>query len=398
MSYTLKDIERAAKAIAQHGTKQAAAKALGIPVSTLKSRLKLAARKGLLPFTPSPMEGFEIAQVSAKEGDAWVKQKPEHGEVFQLPKGHVLKGVSALIDSDGREIAKWVKSREGVDSVTLVDAVKLAMAEYKGVAPLIAQPKTTDAELLTLYPIADHHLGMYAWGAETGADYDLHIARDLLINSATELVRSSPASETAVVLNLGDFLHADNSKNMTPASGHILDVDTRFAKVLSLGVDLMRAMVQLALQKHKRVHVRMLPGNHDPHVAVALAIALEMFFHNEPRVIVDKSPSLFWFMQFGSTMLAAHHGHEVKPAHMPGVMAAREPKIWGKTINRYAFLGHFHHTSMGEENGARWEVLNTLAARDAYSAGKGYTSGRSMKAVTFHKTRGELCRITRNVD
>jgi hypothetical protein len=36
-----------------------------------------------------------------------------------------------------------------------------------------------------------------------------------------------------VILNLGDFFHADNELNRTQVSGNALDVDTRYAKVSS---------------------------------------------------------------------------------------------------------------------------------------------------------------------
>lgn len=124
-----------------------------------------------------------------------------------------------------------------------------------------------------------------------------------------------------------------------------------------------------------------------------------MFFASETRVFIDCDPSLYWHYQFGSVMLSAHHGHEARPSEMPSIMAANQAVMWGATKHRFAFLGHEHHSSKGggESAGATWEVLQTLASRDAWAAGKGYFSGRSMSAITFHRDRGFYSRINKTV-
>src|SRR6185312_13335653 len=94
---------------------QAVADALGIVRSTAQHRVYVAeresARKGELGFSPV-LPGFVAKQVSTntKTGDAWVKQTLEPGEVFDPPEGHIVKGVSALVDADGRLTAKWIKT------------------------------------------------------------------------------------------------------------------------------------------------------------------------------------------------------------------------------------------------------------------------------------------------
>ncbi len=340
----------------QHGSKAAAARALGIPVSTYKDRLD-------------------------KVGN------------FNLPAWHVIKGVSALLDVDGNVTAQWVKTREG--EIDLEAAIRDAFIEYKGFAVIPPEPKHANADLATFYTIADHHLGLYAWGPETGADYDLRTGEAILLRTMGELVASAPPAEHAVVLNLGDFFHADNPQNRTERSGNTLDVDTRYAKVLSIGVKLIIACIEMALQKHKHVTARMLGGNHDPNSSLALAVALQCFFDGNERVTIDCSPSKFFKWQWGKVMVSATHGDTVKPKEMPGLMAARWPQDWGQSLFRYAYLGHVHHKEKGgEENGVIWEVFQTLAAKDAWHAGRSWCSGRSMTAITHHKEHGEHYRHT----
>jgi hypothetical protein len=214
-----------------------------------------------------------------------------------------------------------------------------------------------------------------------------------------ELVAASPEADEALVLNLGEFFHAENDLARTSQSGNALDCDTRFAKVLRTGVDLTIWTVKLALEHHKHVTYRALPGNHDPYAALALAIAVSKYFENNPRVTVDLDPSYFFVMEFGNVMIGATHGDRVKPDAMPSYMAARWPEIWGRTKFRYGYLGHVHHKSRGggEGAGVLWETFQTLAPKDSWHAGQGYVSGRSMSAITLHRDTGERFRTTRSI-
>ena len=71
---------------------------------------------------------------------------------------------------------------------------------------------------------------------------------------------------------------------------------------------LRRNLIEMALQKHDKVIYRGLPGNHDPEAQQSLSIALEMFFENNHRVVVDADPSDFWFYQHGLVMLVQGGG------------------------------------------------------------------------------------------
>jgi hypothetical protein len=96
----------------KHGRITLAAAEAGVHRATFDSRLKVAGARGFLgPAKTLP--GFEIKSIATKEGDSWVRQTREPGEEFAVPDGHVVKGVSALLDADGRTVQQWVKTREG---------------------------------------------------------------------------------------------------------------------------------------------------------------------------------------------------------------------------------------------------------------------------------------------
>lgn len=385
---------------ANNGVKAQAARSLGMSVETYKSRISTAARRGFLgPVNVLP--GFNITQTSTTTNEngevvrTSVQQKPERPSTFQLPDGFGITGISTYVDADQRVVGQWVKaSRERTDIT--IDAIKEALADLPA-APLTPPPKDCDGALLQLYPIADQHNGLMSWGRETGENYDLKIGASRLRKCATDLVSRAPAAETALILNLGDWQHADDSKNETPAHKHKLDVDGRYFKVTQTGVNLMADCIDLALQKHNRVKVRNLPGNHDPHAHVALTLALEQRYRDETRVEIIADPGEWFFMRFGMTLIGAHHGHKCKPADMAMNMAVRNPEDWGKSKYRVFYFGHIHHETAKEVGNVRCESFQTLAAKDAYSHGAGYNSGNSLTSITFHHERGEIGRHRVNI-
>lgn len=375
----------------------AAAAAIGITRSALQNRLMRAAERGFMG-TRAVLPGFGIKQTSEQLGPdgelqrQWVKQVRDSGEPFAVPDGHVVKGVSALTDAGGNVIQQWVKTRVD-DSAVALNAIKEVFDGYT--APIILpEPTDNKPDILTVYPIADLHLGMYAWAQEAGADYDLDTAAELLQSSMCDLVMRSAPSETAIVLDLGDYFHADNSQNRTARSGNALDVDTRYAKVVRVGVELVVHCIELALQKHRRVIYRKLPGNHDDETSLMLAVALSAWFRNHDRVTIDTNPSRFFMYRHGQCLIAATHGDMLKMADMGGYMAAQWPKDWGETVYRYAYTGHVHSERVRSAPGVRLESFNTIAAKDAWNAGMGFTSPRNMVAITLDKVRGETGRLT----
>jgi predicted phosphodiesterase len=385
--------------IAEHGTLKAAAAFLGIAESSLRGRKvrALAASErgenGTLPVIP----GFAIARTSAQFGPRgevqkeWVTQKPAASELFDAPPDHAIKGVSALVDANGRTIQQWIKTREQ-STDAYVKAIHTAFDRHKGKAQLVPAPAKCERDLLQVYPVADHHLGMRAWALETGENYDLDIAAKRLRACMGRLVAQSPASKQAVIVNLGDYYHADDQRNMTPRSGHILDVDGRYFKVLTTGVQLMIDCIELALAKHQTVLVRNVPGNHDPHASIALTVALKAFFNNNKRVTIDADPSEWFFHRFGQTLIGAHHGHRAKPQNMAMTMACLRREDWGATRYHWLLFGHIHHETAKEVGDVRCESFQTLAAKDAYAAGSGYCSGQSISSITLHREDGEIGR------
>jgi hypothetical protein len=317
---------------------------------------------------------------------------PDQGLTHEVPSPFVVKGYSTLYDADGKQKAQWVKTK--VDNALVEDGVKEAIEflvrEAKGLSPIVKSPKSTLSDLLAVYPFGDPHIGMYAWAAEAGQDFDLAIAERETLAAVDRLVDSAPAAETAILASLGDTTHANDQTNRTPLHGYQLDVDSRYPKVLSVAIKICRHAILRALEKHQIVIVRIEPGNHDPQVKWAITLALAAYFENNPRVKIDTSPSKFWFYRFGKVLIGTTHGDTVKHQSLGAIMASDRPEDWGATKYRYWYTGHVHHKSVLESPGVVCESFRTLAASDAHAHSHGYRSGRDAYCIVHHKDFGEI--------
>lgn len=395
---------RGAECLRQAGGNQTkAAELFGGKRSTFQNVIFRAAERGLLGYQPI-LPGYVAKVISTQTGPdgeiqrTWVKQGKAPGGPFNLPDNHAIKGVSALLDSAGNVVQQWVKTREDqLSPEAIKDAIKAALAEYEGAAEPVVSPDDTEADLATVYVLADWHVGLLAWGRETGQDYDLKIAQDTIRRSVQRLVSTTPKAGQAVILGLGDLLHSDGFDNVTPASKNRLDVDGRYPRVLRVATDLILYTIDLALRKHESVIVRILPGNHDEQSAIAVSLALSMYFSNEPRVTVDDSPGRFWWWTWGSVLLGATHGDKARMDDLPLIMATRNAEAWGKSKFRYGYTGHIHRKTGIEKSGVTVESFQTPVAPDAWHIEQGYGAARSMTAITHHKRDGEILRNKVNI-
>lgn len=376
LPYATEAQSRYIEAVQAHGTKEKAADVLDVNIRTVYRAIAAVKRK-------ASKQGFS----------------PDHDMVHTAPDGYSVKGVSTLYDQDGAIKAQWVKTNADhqAHNEELIQMLEDACERLPQI-PEIALPSHSDDCLCTVYTITDFHLGMLAWEKETGDAWDLKIAERTLVNAFNDLMASTPNSSVAVFNQLGDFLHFDGLDAVTPSSGHVLDADSRYAKVVQLALDVTVKVVGMLLKKHMRVHVLMCEGNHDLSGSIWLRVALRKLFADNPRVHVDDTALPFYIHEHGDVLLGFHHGHKVKNRSLPSLFAS-EPRFrqaWGNAKYTYIHTGHYHHSEqeISEGGGAIVERHPTLAARDAYSARGGYVSWRSAKAITYDIEMGEVSRAS----
>lgn len=378
--------------------------------------LKREAQSGYAPdfdLTHPLPEGLALQGTTVrygKDGEVdqfWNKSKQagrDPSEVVQLADPKKITKVSTLYDQQGNVTQQWVAEKpEEAHREALWRLFAAELAEALPRAKPRKGPAHVSDQLMAVYPVGDHHMGMLAWDKETGADYDLDIAERLLTGATDRLMAATPACSQALIVFLGDFLHYDSFEAVTPASRNLLDADSRFPKMVRASVRAIRYMVTAALVRHQKVDIIIEIGNHDPSSSIFLMECLANIYESEPRVTVDTSPMHYHYFAFGNVLIGVHHGHEAKMENLPLIMATDKPDLWGRARYRYWYTGHIHSqktkvvVSQGADHpGCTVESFRILAPPDAWASQKGYRSIRDMKAIVHHREFGEIERHTVN--
>jgi hypothetical protein len=313
----------------------------------------------------------------------------------KIPNGQKLRGVSTLYNADGEATMQWVKTNADLERQheMLFETAK-ALAEELPKEKPVTYTGVSNKDLCACYVISDYHLGMLSWPDETGEDWNLDIAEDMLVKWFMSAIASASDAHTAVLCNLGDFLHWDGLDAVTPTSGHILDADSRFPKIVSAAIRVLRRVINLLLEAHEHVHIVMAEGNHDLSASVWLRALFSEKYADESRVTVDGSHNPYYAYEWGETSLFFHHGHKKRINGISEVFAAMYRDMFGRTKYSYAHVGHLHHKEQKENGLMIIEQHQTLAAKDSHSVRGGYNSQRSASVITYHKKHGEVARQT----
>ena len=325
---------------------------------------------------------------------------PDQNLNRQVAPGFTTKRVSTAYNMDGDIVLQWhiqEPERQKIEEL-IAQFVEGFKDELTGIHTPFDAPTDTDDDLMVSYIIGDHHLGMLAHHSETmGDDYDVKISQTLLESAIERLVGSAPAGEVGVLVNLGDFMHINDSTSSTPNSKNLLDSDGRYSKTIRAASNVIKRTVLRMLEKHNQVWLVNVRGNHDPDAALWLNEVMRLYFEEDPRVKVFDNASKFIWWQWGKNLVVTHHGDRIKMSNLHGSIVSNLRKQWGESDHTFVWTGHIHHKNQEEYSGALFESWNILAPADSYHAGAGYASSRSMTCVILHKSFGEQGRLKANI-
>jgi len=318
----------------------------------------------------------------------------------QTAPGFTTKRVSTAYNMDGDIVLQWhiqEPERQKIEEL-IAQFVEGFKDEVAGIHFPTDAPSSTDDDLMVSYIIGDHHLGMLAHHTETmGEDYDVKISQRLLENAVDRLVSVAPAGKVGVLVNLGDFMHVNDSTSSTPNSKNLLDSDGRYSKTIRAASNVIKRTVLRMLEKHAEVWLVNVRGNHDPDAALWLNEVMRLYFEEDPRVNVFDNSSKFIWWQWGKNLVVTHHGDRIKMSNLHGSIVSNLRQEWGSSDHTFVWTGHIHHKNQEEYGGALFESWNILAPADAWHASSGYASSRSMTCVILHKLYGEQGRLKANI-
>lgn len=319
---------------------------------------------------------------------------PEASINHPIAEGFTLKGYSHFTQTaDGRPI--WIKAEALRQqwANAIVEAIENRPERQLDIPP--PRPVTFDGhDIIPWLNIGDAHIGMLAHHDEVGANFDLKIAKAEILQAAFDLIDMAPDCERMVINDLGDGTHYENMKGMTERSGHQLDFDSRFPKMIDAYLDIMESIIEKALRKAETVDVIINQGNHsetnDYWAARYFRRLYARLGNNRVHVLQNESPFIAYRM--GKTLVLVHHGHKVKPERLREILSTDFALDWGETTFRYIDGGHIHHFSAKELAGAEWCSFNNLAPMDKHAHDGGWRSKQAMTLVLRSRSYGDVGR------
>lgn len=360
------------QAVIDHGSVRKAASALGLDYGYSKKVVR------------------NIKSKAAKAGYA-----PSYDMTKPAPEGYKIKGTSTLYHPNKGIVAQWVKTQADPEQIReqVLDAIVDSFESFKGQSREIIPPSECVDDFMTAYVMGDPHFGMLAHKEETeNDDFDSTIARQVMDSAMYQLVGAAKPTKQAVLVNVGDALHVDDSTNKTKGRGNNLDADARYYRIIRVFCEAMIQAIYLMLEKHDKVVVINQSGNHDIDSTHWIQLALNYYFTNDDRVEVRVNPSSYNWVRWENVLIGITHGDGAKMGDLPLIMASNKRQDWGETDHHYWWTGHIHHKQVVEFNGCKVESFNTMAPSDAWHARSGYFAAREMHSLTIHKKHGVIGR------
>lgn len=244
--------------------------------------------------------------------------------------------------------------------------------------------------------LMDLHVGKLAHESETGENYDAKIAVERARAALDDLLAQAShyPIERALLPWGNDLVHYDNLAGTT-AGGTPQDRDSRYQLMFRRAFRLSVETITRCLDVAPVVEVVVVPGNHAPISEFTLGVALEAYFHAEPRVVIQNGPEPRKYVRYGVNLIGFAHGHNEPHKRLPLLMPVEARDLWADTTHREWHLGHFHKSKLTDpvrvdgENGVRTRILSSLSGVDSWHASMGYVGEpASAEAFVWSRSRG----------
>jgi hypothetical protein len=317
---------------------------------------------------------------------------PEFGINKPLPPTLTSNGISHYC----KETNTWYKSKPEKESLEELTAQAIeAMLDELPQFNKTPAPRNTNKELLNDIVIGDPHLDMLAYDKETGKNWDIKIAEEQHMKGVLGLLKRAPAADIGRLTILGDTLHRDSLKALTPGSGNLVDVDGRLGRSYYTAIRLFRFMIDEMLKTHKKVVVSFVRGNHSETLELTLRACLFFVYEKNNRVEILDNTSRFIPYTFYDNFLLDLHGDRLNEQKKANIATGMFKELHGNAKFTHIKSGHIHHSTQKEISSCLVETFQALPTPDAWHVESGFASSdQSISLLTYHKAGGIVSRLT----
>jgi len=289
-----------------------------------------------------------------------------------------------------------------VEEVRARDAIEVMLNDAKKFAPKYPKLNYTKHKDGCLYEVCipDIHFGRLSWDRETGFDYDVQIAQDIVKKVVDDLLSyTNNFNISRILFPVGNDYFNVNSKDNTTVKGTPQQEDTRWQKTFVLGRKLAVEIID-ACSSIAPVDVLVISGNHDEEKMFYMGDGLECWYNNNKNVTVDNSPRSRKYYLFGKNLIGLSHGCDVKTERLPLIMPLEVPDLWAQSTVREWHLGHIHtkknmRFEEDESNGVLLRSLRSITAPDAWTFNTGLVgSVRAAESFLWKPEGGLIAQFT----
>jgi len=260
---------------------------------------------------------------------------------WEVTMGHDKTATGTPETYTNWQVSVWLKRK---DSHAQDESVRALIEKIPTLAIPIRTPVVESGDKAGEICPFDAHMGKLSWGEETGEnDYDIPIATKRFLDGVLgnlEFIKMHKVSKLFYVLGQ-DIVHAESFIPMTPKGKNILDVDTRFPKLLAkaqaVTIESLYACLEVA-----PVEVIWVPGNHDVHASLYIAEIIKQHFRNNPNLEVDNSPKQKKVRLWGNLLVGWTHDANKGQSNLINLLPQFWPELWGKSMFREWHTGHKH--------------------------------------------------------
>jgi hypothetical protein len=314
------------------------------------------------------------------------------------------------------------KSAEEIISILKLDTTKWKLSQYWNkekhdkwlVSALVTRVKEEERAIVDLYQILSDR-GLPEFEAVKPEDLqlnrdadervcgvmsfqDLHFGKldnddiaEQVFNAAKYLISKAYLNyhlEKIIFVIGGDILNMDTFHGTT-TKGTVVENGMTAPDAYILAFDTVCRIVNLFKQYTEDLEIVFIPGNHDRLSSFHLLHAVSQAFYKERSITFNTKYEERKVLQFGVNMFAVEHG-DVTAKNNPLVYATEFPEIWGQTLYRTLYTGHYHYGKTKEyitengENGFVTKIIPALTAGDYYHHHNKYTGSRRSALIHLH--------------